>query len=86
MFVLCRLRSLVRLPPSDWSRPLPEALTDVLNRKLANTVLHKVGLVIGVFDILHIDQSYLFPGDGAAHTKVTFRIVTFRYETFVILS
>ena len=42
MFVLCRLRSMVRLPPDRWSRPLPEALKEELNRRLANTVLHKV--------------------------------------------
>lgn len=78
MFVLTRLRSLVRLPPPEWSRSMPEALLDILNKKMANTIVHEVGLVIGVFDILHIDKSFIMPGDGAAHTKVTFRVISFR--------
>ncbi len=78
MFNLCRLRCLVRLDPSEWDRPLPEAVKDALNQRLANTVLHKVGLVVGVFDLLDLGSSFLFPGDGAHHTRVTFRVVVFR--------
>ena len=39
MFILSRLRSLVRLEPKEFSRPLPEALADVLNAKMANKIL-----------------------------------------------
>jgi DNA-directed RNA polymerase subunit E'/Rpb7 len=39
MFVLSRLKSLVRLEPKDFNRPLPEALADVLNAKLANKIV-----------------------------------------------
>ena len=53
-------------------------LTKVLNQKLANKVIHEVGLVIGVLDLLDIGTSFIFPGDGAAHTKVTFRVIVFR--------
>jgi len=78
MFVLSRLESLVALPPHNWSHPLPDALKMALNKKLANTVVHKLGLVVGVFDLLNIGQSFLFPGDGAHHTKVVFRVVVFK--------
>ncbi len=78
MFKLCRLRCLVRLEPREWDRPLSEAIKDSLNRRLANTVLHKVGLVVAVFDLIDIGHSFLLPGDSAHHTKVTFRVVVFR--------
>ena len=39
MFILSRLKSLVRIDPKDFERPLPEALSDVLNAKLANKIL-----------------------------------------------
>ena len=32
-------------------------------------VVHKVGLCIALHDILHVGESYIFPGDGASHTK-----------------
>ena len=73
MFVLSRLSLLCRLPPSTWSLPLPEAILSVLNGKFANTVLHNVGLIVSVWDIVSIGDSYLFPGDGANHVKVVFR-------------
>ena len=40
-----------------------------LNRKLSNKVMINVGLCISLFDILEIAESFLFPGDGAAHTR-----------------
>ena len=73
MFVLSRLRCLVRLQPNRWESPLPDAVKDEINAKMANTVLHGVGLVLGVYDIVDIGNSFLFPGDGCSHTKVTFR-------------
>ena len=73
MFVLSRLRCLVSLKPNKWDDPLPEAIKAQINSKLANKVLHDVGLVMGVFDIVDLGNSFLFPGDGASHTKVTFR-------------
>lgn len=78
MFVISKITSLVRLEPRFFSRPLPDALSDALNAKLANKVLKDVGLVIALFDILNIGESHVMAGDGASHTKVTFRVLVFR--------
>ncbi len=78
MFILSRLRCQVRLDPSEWLRPLHESLRDALNQRLANTVLHGVGLVVGVFDLVEVGRSFVLPGDGAHHTRVAFRAVVFR--------
>eukprot|EP00095_Tigriopus_kingsejongensis_P003198 snap_masked-scaffold50_size457468-processed-gene-0.1 protein:Tk03198 transcript:snap_masked-scaffold50_size457468-processed-gene-0.1-mRNA-1 annotation:"dna-directed rna polymerase iii subunit rpc8" len=114
MFILSRLSSLVRIVPSEWKRPLPEApsdgdgrgqvrpeaedrsleaqaltpradlmrwaLTDALNVQLANKVVFELGLVLSVYDLVSIGDSYLLPMDleGASHTRVTFRVVVFR--------
>ena len=37
-----------------------------------------IGLVISLFDILEIGDSHLVAGDGASHTRVTFRVLVFR--------
>ena len=70
MFILTKMKSVVRLEPSSFERSLPDALKDALTEKLANKVLKDVGLVIALWDILKIGDSYLLPGDGASHTKV----------------
>ncbi|XP_013366810.1 PREDICTED: DNA-directed RNA polymerase III subunit RPC8 isoform X1 [Chinchilla lanigera] len=40
-------------------------------------VVYNVGLCICLFDITRLEDSYVFPGDGASHTKVHFRYVVF---------
>lgn len=32
-------------------------------------VVYNVGLCICLYDITKLDDSYIFPGDGASHTK-----------------
>nr|ACO11554.1 DNA-directed RNA polymerase III subunit RPC8 [Caligus rogercresseyi] len=78
MFVLSECKSLIRLPALHLGRNLPEALSEEINRKLSNRVVHNVGLAVCLFDILEIGESFLFPGDGASHTRVNFRILVFR--------
>ena len=72
------MSSIVRLDPRNFNRSLPDALSEALNAKLANKVVKEVGLVISLFDILQIGESHVMAGDGASHTKVTFRCLVFR--------
>lgn len=41
-------------------------------------VLHDLGLVITIYDILSIEGGFIYPSDGAAHYTVKFRLVVFR--------
>jgi len=41
-------------------------------------VLHDLGLVVTIYDVLSIDGGFIYPSDGAAHYTVTFRLVVFR--------
>ena len=78
MFILTKMRSVVRLEPNSFQRDLPEALSEVLTEKLANKIVKDVGLVVALWDLISIGDSYLFPGDGASHTRVEFRLLVFR--------
>jgi DNA-directed RNA polymerase III subunit RPC8 len=40
--------------------------------------MNNLGLCIALHDITHIGDSYIIPGDGSAHIKVTFRYLIFR--------
>nr|XP_057905306.1 DNA-directed RNA polymerase III subunit RPC8 [Doryrhamphus excisus] len=77
MFVLVEMVDTVRISPWDFHRQLYEAVSDELNKKLANKVVYNVGLCICLYDITKLEDSYIFPGDGASHTKVHFRYVVF---------
>ncbi|XP_054287459.1 DNA-directed RNA polymerase III subunit RPC8-like [Macrosteles quadrilineatus] len=78
MFILSEFKDVVRTSPAVFDKKLKVSVTDHLNSKLANKVVPKVGLCITLFDIQRLEDSYIFPGDGAAHTKVEFRFVVFR--------
>lgn len=37
-----------------------------------------MGLCIALYDISNLEESYIFPGDGSSHTRVSFRYIVFR--------
>lgn len=78
MFVLSEFKDVIRTDPSQFGIDLTASITQFLNEKFSNKVVANVGLCIALFDLLSVDDSYIFPGDGAAHTKVQFRFVVFR--------
>ncbi|XP_043083399.1 DNA-directed RNA polymerase III subunit RPC8 isoform X1 [Puntigrus tetrazona] len=78
MFVLVEMVDTVRIPPWSFHRHLNDAIAEELNKKLANKVVFNVGLCVCLHDITQLEDSYIFPGDGASHTKVHFRYVVFR--------
>uniref|UniRef100_A0A8C6SYU5 DNA-directed RNA polymerase subunit n=1 Tax=Neogobius melanostomus TaxID=47308 RepID=A0A8C6SYU5_9GOBI len=77
MFVLVEMVDTVRICPWDFHKQLNDAIAEELNKKLANKVVYNVGLCICLYDITKLEDSYIFPGDGASHTKVHFRYVVF---------
>ncbi|XP_046845404.1 DNA-directed RNA polymerase III subunit RPC8-like [Xenia sp. Carnegie-2017] len=78
MFLLAEMKDTVRMPPTKFGLNLIEAVTNELNKKLANKVVYNVGLCIALHDIIDIGDSFVLPGDGASCTPVKFRYVVFR--------
>jgi|SRR5579859_728409 len=67
MFILARLSDTVKLLPStEYS---PAAVTQWLNAKYSNRILHKVGLCITVYDILSVGDGAIKYGDGSIYIK-----------------
>lgn len=78
MFVLTEMRDNIRIDPTWFDEDTGERIKYELNKKFANKVVYGVGLCITLHDIIQLGDSYIFPGDGAAHMKVVFRFVVFR--------
>jgi len=78
MFLLTEFRDTVAIEPQHFKLKLNDAIVFALNKKFSNKVVHNVGLCIALWDITKIDDSFIFPGDGASHTIVEFRFVVFR--------
>lgn len=78
MFVLVEFEDTVRIPPCNFNSKLNDVIVDELNKKLANKVYQDIGLCITLYDITKIEESFIFPRDGASHTTVSFRYIVFR--------
>lgn len=78
MYKLAELHHMVRIPPWLFGVQLNDAIISEINKKLSNRVVLKVGLCIVLYDITSLEDSFIFPGDGGSHTRVSFRVLTFR--------
>ncbi|RKP04274.1 hypothetical protein CXG81DRAFT_8398 [Caulochytrium protostelioides] len=87
MFQLAQMQCSVRVQPKDWEKTRTQAITDELNKKYANKILHNVGLCIQVFDLLHVTEAVVhLCQDGAYQVTADFRLVVFRAFTGEILT
>lgn len=68
MFILVNLKDRVRIQPKKFKISIEDAIAEELNERLANKVIINVGLCICLFDILETKESFIFQGDGSAHT------------------
>lgn len=78
MFVLAVVKDSVKIHPSAFDKNQIQALTEEIDHKYANKVILDVGLCICLFDFEHIGDAYIYPLDGSAHYKATFRLLVFR--------
>eukprot|EP00040_Diaphanoeca_grandis_P036904 m.237734 g.237734 ORF g.237734 m.237734 type:complete len:206 (+) comp33711_c2_seq1:283-900(+) len=78
MFVLSEISDVVRLLPKYFGDDKNKRLELELNKRFANKVIHKLGLCIILHDLLSISDAHIYPGDGAAHIRVRFRMVVYR--------
>jgi DNA-directed RNA polymerase III subunit RPC8 len=77
MFILVVISDIIRIPPEDFNRET-SGLIIQLEIKYANKILHEVGLVIKVHDILSLGEAFIHPGDGASVLTVKARLVVFK--------
>lgn len=85
MFLLITFHDTIKVPASRLGVPIEDVLKDILNLRLANKVVHNVGLVICMKDVIDVGESHVHDGDGAIYTKCTFRMVVFRPQIGEVL-
>ncbi|UYV60571.1 POLR3H [Cordylochernes scorpioides] len=78
MFVLRKIKDIVKVPPWMFNMDIQEALTQVINKMMANKVILNVGLCIRVHDILETGDANILPGDSYIHVETIFTMIVFR--------
>ena len=80
MFYELEVKGHIRVPPSSFVEETKDAVLKRLNDKFDGYMSKDLGIVIGVSEVISIDDGVIIPGDGAAYYDTTFKILTFKPE------
>lgn len=78
MYVLAVIQDKLKILPEEFDRDTSEVLIEQIDIKYSNKVLLDVGLCVGFYDFLEVQDAYIYPGEGSCHQVVKFRLVIYR--------
>lgn len=76
MFVLARIVENVQVPPGNLGTKTRDAVLEEIRKKYVDRVVRGSGLCVAVYDVQRIRGGDVYPGDGAVHFEVQFRVVS----------
>eukprot|EP00889_Picochlorum_renovo_P002045 jgi/Picre1/29075/NNA_004468.t1 len=77
MFVLKTLQTNVCLDPSMLGQETIDAVESILKKRYSDRVMQQVGLVVHVYDVLHIGEGSVYHSRGNVYHDVEFRAIVF---------
>ena len=77
MFMLITTEDILPVSPKLFQLDLETVVKVLINKKYANHVIQNVGLAISLYDLISLDDSYIYQGEGDAYTRVRFRLIVF---------
>lgn len=69
---------MIQISPQDFEKRSAQAIEDNINAKYADKVIHRVGLCVALYDILHTSEGLIGHGTGIVNVNVDFRMIVFR--------
>jgi DNA-directed RNA polymerase III subunit RPC8 len=85
MFSLHTIDAAVALEPNQLGLDTVVAIERALRESYMDRVLHNVGLVVTVYDVIYIGEGRIFHSDARVYYEVSFRAVVFRPEVGSLL-
>lgn len=78
MYVVYRVKDIVRIPPSMFDLPLEEAARRVLEEDYLGYVHPELGIIIAIYDVKVSEYGRLIPGDAASYHESEFSVLAFK--------
>jgi DNA-directed RNA polymerase III subunit RPC8 len=78
MFVLAIVEDKLKILPEQFDRDSRDVLIEQIDSKYSNKVLLEVGLCISFYDILEVQDAFVYPAEGSCHQVVKFRLIIYR--------
>ena len=80
MYYKIFVKTFVRVPPTNFGEDIRNIILGILNEQFNNYVSEKLGIIIGVYDVLECGEGVIIPGDGAAYYETKFILLSFKPE------
>lgn len=80
MYYAVKVKDYIRVPPSDFSKELDEAVIAQIKAKYAGYISKDFGYVIDVIKLFQVNEGVIIPGDGAAFYQAEFELLSFNPE------
>jgi DNA-directed RNA polymerase subunit E'/Rpb7 len=86
MFMLTQLEDSVRVDPGQLGMPTAIAVEEQIKTLYFDRIIHNVGLVVSLYDLVSIEGGEVHNGDGGVRFSVQFNLMMFRpFEGEVLL-
>lgn len=77
MYRVYKLRSVIRIPPEDFEKPLKRVALKVLSNTYEGVVSKNLGVIIAVLDANPAPEGKVIHGDGASYHETEFTVLAF---------
>lgn len=80
MFYEALVTDYVRVSPDKFGEDTDSAIKKQLEESYTGFQDKDIGVVVGVLDVVEVNDGIIIPGDGAAYYESTFRVILFKPE------
>lgn len=77
MYVLFKVKDVVRIPPTYFDRDLKEAALEVLRDSYEGVIDKELGLILLVRNVKVEEEGTIIPGDGATYHIAEFEVLSY---------
>ncbi len=78
MYMVHRVKDIIRIPPERFGEPLQNVATEVLMEKYMGLYDKEMGIVIGVYDVNVSPFGRILPNDGASYHEAEFSVISYK--------
>lgn len=78
MYMLSRVKDVVRVPPDKLNEPIDEIALQILNELYSGLYDKELGIIIGVYDVKVEPFGKIYPTDGSVYYEVEMSVLSYK--------
>ncbi len=80
MYKILTVRDKIRVPPMKFNLPMEKAVIESLAEEWEGTIDKDLGVILSVVSVEEVGEGKVFPGNGAIHYPVKFKLLIYYPE------